>query len=252
VDPTDIFRQTHAVEKSNLIASLKAHLYEHNGSQQARLAPPPNISFPPSFLIGARPKLELGISEGFLLAPLISLSAWPLAWDPTFSPADAVQLDRNMNTVRTSTRTTPLIQRNLPSLSLGASNKLHYVTKRGGQWLIETVKQCLQELGIEHAEHTYDASIVCTINQHRDGFAFSEGVKISFKKLQFRSVHGLQISEVLWSTRQFGIGQSKDTKDFREILKSLIESAENEAASLGLYGASYSPSSAQLPLQGYH
>ncbi|KAF2829448.1 hypothetical protein CC86DRAFT_189879 [Ophiobolus disseminans] len=233
VDPTDIFRQTHAYEKSNLITALRAHLYEHQAFQQTRVAPPPNIAFFPTFLLGGRPKLDINISEGFLLAPLISVSSWPLAWDSTFSPTDAVQLDRNMNTVRTNTTIIPLIQRNLPSLSLGASNKLHYVTKRGSQWLIETVKQCLQELCIEHAEHSSDASIVCTLNQHRDGFAFSEGVKISFKKLQFRSIHGLQVSDVLWSTRHLAI-QSKDTQDFRVILKSLVEGVENEAASFGL------------------
>ena len=251
VDPTDIFRQTHAVEKSNLINSLKVHLYETKGFQQATLAPPPNASFPPSYLIGARPRSELGISEGFLLAPLISLSAWPLPWDSTFSPADAVQLDRKMNTVRTATVVTPLVQRTLPSLSLGASNKLHYVTKRSSQWLIESVKQGLQEMCIEHAEQVADPSIVCTLNQHRDGFAFSVGVKISFKKLQFRSVYGLQISEMLWSTRNFGTGQSKDTKDFRDILKGVLERAENEAANLGPYGASFAPSTAQLPYEGY-
>ena len=251
VDPTDIFRQTHAVEKSNLITSLKVHLYETKEFQQATRAHPPNVSFPPSYLIGARPKLEMGISEGFLLAPLISLSAWPLPWDSTFSPADAVQLDRKMNTVRTATVVTPLVQRTLPSLSLGASNKLHYVTKRGSQWLIEAVKQGLQEMCIEHAEQVADPSIVCTLNQHRDGLAFSVGVKISFKKLQFRSVYGLQISEMLWSTRNFGTGQSKDTKDFRDILKGVLEGAENEAANLGPYGAGFAPSSAQLPYAGY-
>lgn len=231
VDPTDIFRQTHAIEKSNIIATLKIHLYETKGFGPTNAPPPPNLALPPYYVIGGRPRLELGISEGFLLSPLISLNSWPFPWDATFSPSDAVQLDRNMNTVRTATTIVPLVQRVLPTLSLGASKNLHYVTKRGSAWLIETVKQALQELCIEHAEHMSERSVVCTLNQHREGFAFSEGIKISFKKLPLRSIFGLQVSEVLWSTRHMGIGQSKDTADFREILKSVLERAENEAAS---------------------
>jgi hypothetical protein len=234
VDPTDIFRRTHAVEKSNLIAFLKVHLYETKAFQQSNITRPPIAGIAPHYaIIRVRPPLEMGVSEGFLLAPLISLNAWPLPWDATFSALDAVQLDRNMNTVRIATTITPLVERTLPSTSLGASKNLHYVTKRGSQWLIETVKRGLQELCIEHAEHATETSIVCTLNQHRAGLAFSEGIKISFKKLQFRSVHGMQVSEVLWSTRRTAnLAQSTDTKDFRDILKSVLESAENEAASL--------------------
>jgi hypothetical protein len=251
VDPTDIFKQTHAIEKSNLIASLKARLYDQNGFQGTRMAPPTNPFFTPTYLIGARPKLEMAISEGFLLGPLISLNAWPLPWDSTFSPADAVQLDRYMNSIRTVNVITPLVERNLPSLTLGDSKKLHYVTKRGSQWLIETVKQGLQEMCIEHAEHTIHDSIVCTLNQHRDGYAFSEGVEIVFRKLQFRSIYGLKVSDVRWSTRIFGPITKKDPTDFKDVLKSILESAENEAISMHTSGASMSPPPSQQPFQSY-
>lgn len=230
VDPTDIFQQSHAIEKSNLIATLRVHIYETRGYGPTPI-PPPNLSLPPYYTIGGRPRLELGISEGFLLAPLISLSSWPFPWDATFSPADACQLDRNMNTVRTATTIIPLVQRTLPTLSLGASKNLHYATKRGSVWLIETVKKALQELCVEHAEHMSDTSVVCTLNQHREGMAFSEGVKITFKKLPLRNIYGIHVTNVLWSTRFFGIGQPKDTSDFRDILKGILELSENEAGS---------------------
>jgi hypothetical protein len=230
-DPTDIMRQTPAVEKSNLMTSLQTRLYDRIGPSGSRVGPASSL-YGPSSMIGARPKLDMSISEGFLLGPLISLSAWPLPWDSSFSVLDAVQLDRHMSTVRTATIMKPLIERNLPTLTLGDSKKLHYVTKRGSQWLIETVKQGLQEMCIEHSENAEQESITCTLNQHRDGFAFSEGVEISFKKLQFRSIYGLRISDVKWSTRIFGPTQSRDTSDFREILKSILERAENEAASV--------------------
>lgn len=232
IDPTDIFKQTHAVEKSNLILSLRTHLYEMGGYQQSRIPPPTNPFLSPSYLIGPRPKLDINISEGFLLGPLISLNAWPLPWDPSFSPADAVRLDRYMNSVRTANVIVPLADRVLPAHSLGASTKLHYATKRGNKWLVETVKKALNDMCIEHAEHTSEAAIMCTINQHREGFAFSEGVKICFKKLQFRSVCGLQVTEVLYSTRILSAGQSKDTTDFRDMLKGILDAAERDASNV--------------------
>jgi hypothetical protein len=224
-DPTNILRKTPAVEKSNLMTSLQSRLIDITGY--------PGVPRPYSStgLIGPRPKLDMSISEGFLLGPLISLSAWPLPWDATFSPMDAAQLDRHMNTVRLTTDVpTALVDRTLPTLTLGESRKLHYATKKGSRWLIETVKQSLQDMCIEHCEDPKQDLITCTLNQHRDGFAFSEGVDISFKKLQFRSTFGLIISDVKWSTRILP-GQSKDTSDFRAILKSILESVESGAVS---------------------
>ncbi|KAF1846691.1 uncharacterized protein K460DRAFT_396028 [Cucurbitaria berberidis CBS 394.84] len=231
-DPTDIFTSTHGVEKSNLIISVQAHLYATNGFDEDYPKPPGHQLIRPSFLIGIRPKTELVLSENFLLRPLISLSAWPFPWDPTFSPADAVQLDRYMNTLRIAKVVNSLVERPLPTTKLGDSKKLHYVTKRGSPWLIETVKAGLREIGIEHAEHGYEAAIVCCLNQHRDGFAFSEGVKICFTKLQFRNVYGIKITDVYWATRRLvatteGSAQlQRDTSDFRNMLKGILERVE--------------------------
>ena len=231
-DPTDIFASAHAVEKSNLTNSVKAQLYSTSGSGDGYPAPPLYQFLRPSFLITTRPRTELMLSENFLLAPLISLSAWPFPWDPTFSPADAVQLNRYMNTVPSAKGVVPLIERSLPTKKLGESKKLHYVTKRSSQWLIESVKTGLQDMGIEHAEHGYETSIVCCLNQHRDGFAFSEGIQICFSKLQFRNVYGLKVTDVHWATRRIAATSikaaqlQKDTTDFRDIVKGILERAE--------------------------
>ncbi|KAH7069018.1 hypothetical protein BKA63DRAFT_99471 [Paraphoma chrysanthemicola] len=251
VDPTDIFRHTHAVEKSNLITSLKMALYETNSYPRYSAGPPTAPHFRPTSKIGPRPSMEVKISAGFLLAPLIAVSAWPLPWDSTFSPSDAVQLDRYMNSIRSPVDPKPLIDRELPTLSLGDSKKLHYATKRGSKWLIETVKQGLQEMGIEHAEHAWDASLVVCLNQHRDGFAFSEGLEISFRKLQFRSVYGMRVSDVKWSTRLLGPRLTNDAKDFRDIIKGVLEMAEVEAASMQSFGAGAASPGSQVPYQAY-
>lgn len=228
VDPTDIFTSTHAVEKSNLILSVKKRLYDRFYSGEKRCQPPAGQYAMPTMQLGARPKFELKIAEGFLLGPLISLSTWPYPWDPTFSPMDIVQIDRNMNSMRITRSITPLFERQIPTISLGDSKKLHYITKRGRAWLIETVKQGLRDLGIEHAEHPLTTTIVCCLNQHHNGFAFFQSLEICFRKLQFRSIYGIQITNVKWATRQFTPSASSDTSDFRNLIKGILQKVDSE------------------------
>lgn len=54
-----------------------------------------------------------------------------------------------------------------------------------------------------------------------------------------------------WTTRIFGPAQSKDTTDFRDIIKGVLERAENEAASVQAYSANTSPALSQAPFQNY-
>jgi hypothetical protein len=239
MDPTDIFRTSHAIEKSNLITSVRTRLYEGNGyGQSATTLPMDSIPRTP-YNIKARPQAESMVSEGFLLGPLISLGAWPLQWDSTFSPSDAIMLDRQMNTVLTRALI-PLVERTLPTTSLGESKHLDFVTRRGGTWLIEAVKKALREMGIEHSESARGPAIVCCLNQTRDGFVYSEGVEIYFKKLQFRSVHGMKVTKVNWATRMTGNMLKRDTDDFRDILKTTLARAEQESAASELPSAALS------------
>jgi hypothetical protein len=235
MDPTSIFASTNVVEKSNLMLSVKNSVYEIPGVA-GRGPMPPVAGMRPSLTLGPRPQYALTISEGFLLGPLISLSTWPLPWDPLFCPMDAVQLSRYMNTIPMANFIgRPLSERDIPANSLGESKKLHFLTKRGSRWLVDAVKQGLHEIGIEHAEHNYDPAIVCCLNQQREGVVFSEGIEIRFSKLPFRDVYGIKVSDVKWATRRFGaatphVAQDvQDTTNFRNIIKGILERAEAEA-----------------------
>jgi hypothetical protein len=227
VDPTNIFTSVDVALKSNMMMAIKDRLCRSTNNYTYLAA-----SMRPALSIPRRPKCDFQISEGFLLGPLISLNTWPLPWDPMFSPMDAVQLDRYMDTVGTARFARPLAQRGIPTNTLGNSKKLHYLTKRGLEWLIDTVKVGLRDIGIEHAENPFDPSIICRLYESRDGVSFSKGLEICFSKLPFRDVYGIKITDVKWATRRFA-GKAQelfhaylDTSDLRSIVRSILENAE--------------------------
>jgi hypothetical protein len=233
VDPTDVFSNTHTLEKSDLVRAIQTRICE----SQSRWSQ--NKSNRPSAALRPRPRVDWVPGEAFLTGPLVSLGAWPLPWDSTFSPMAAYQMPWLQRIAKLSV---PLVNRGLRTVSLGDSKTLDYVTKGDNTWLIETVKANLREMGVEHAEHPDQNSIVCSINRDRDGFACSDGVFISFWKLQFRNVYGLQISSVRWSTRKPPIdkpdftvnrpvssihfGPAADTREFKSSIKEMLELAE--------------------------
>lgn len=248
VDPTTIFPSANVIAKHKLLDNVRKAIY--TDPEYADSTPP---SIPPwvrpSFEIAPRPRYDFKLSEGFLLSPLISLSTWPIPWDPLFSPMDAVQLDRYMSSSRVgSTQTTlgnvwPLCDRPLPTNSLGESKKLHFLTRRGRKWLIGAVERGLADVGIEHAAHCFEPAIVCRLKQQQQGVVFAEGVEIRFSKLPFRDVYGIKVSGVRWATRRVrslaaaatktttrdGARHAQDTSSFREIVKGILERAEAEA-----------------------
>lgn len=236
LDPTSIFASADVVEKNKLLMNVKKSVYELARSTSTIPASAPSWGRP-SYSIGPRPRYEMRLSEGFLLNPLLSLSTWPLPWDPLFSPTDTVQLDRYMNTVRFAKNLArPLHDRQLPTNSLGDSKRLHFLTKRGSRWLINAVERGLDEMGIAHAQHCFETSIVCCLNQQREGIACSEGVEIRLSKLPFRDVHGIKVTDVRWATRRIGSGPSdaiaskyRSTADFRDMVKGILDRAEAEA-----------------------
>ncbi|EUC35349.1 hypothetical protein COCCADRAFT_35082 [Bipolaris zeicola 26-R-13] len=240
LDPTSIFPSANVVEKNKLMMNVKKSAYELVKSTST--TPIPVICLGrPTFNLEPRPRYELRLSEGFLVGPLISLSTWPLPWDPLFHPTDAVQLDRYMNTVRVAGhQSRSLYDRQLPTNSLGDSKKLHFLTKRGSRWLISAVEQGLSEMGITYAHHCYEPAIVCCLNQQREGVAFSEGVEIRFCKLSFRDVYGIKVTDVKWATRRVAkpsvYGEIppkfRSAADFREIIKGVLDRAEEEENSL--------------------
>ncbi|KZM23995.1 hypothetical protein ST47_g4884 [Ascochyta rabiei] len=206
VDPTDVFSNTHALEKSGLVRATRVKLYE----LQPRWGQ--NKGHRPAAFLRPRPRVDWIPGEAFLTGPLVSLGAWPLPWDSTFSPMAVFQTEWY-------TRFAP------PSTALGDST-----------WLIQTAKAALRELGMEHAEHPDENAIVCRLDREREGFSCSEGIFISFWKLQFRNVFALKISSVKWSTRKPPLINKPqaltdfelpdDTVEFKNAFKALLEVAE--------------------------
>jgi hypothetical protein len=240
VDPTDVFSNTHALEKSDLITTIQTRIPElkiwMNGPRMSGV-----LRKDRSRSTGAlrpRPRTDLTIPEGFLVGPLVSLGAWPLLWDSTFSPMAAFYLEWHLRIARPQTA---LVDRSLRTNSFGESKKLDHVTRGDSLWLIGTVKAILHELKMEHADHPDENAIVCCLKRDRDGFACSEGIFISFYKLQFRNVYGLRISSVRWSTRVplvvfrktgslMDFDPPDDTTEFKNTFKSMLELAEAGAS----------------------
>ncbi|KAF2265803.1 hypothetical protein CC78DRAFT_175973 [Lojkania enalia] len=234
-DPTDIFMNTHAVEKSNLVASIQQRMKLFTSTAQtAHWSSQGEVTKtnPKSY----RPRTDWKLGETFLVQPLISPSAWPLQWDPIFSPFDAISLQRAMSSSlgdRTLV-TEGFPYNNLPTIGLGQSKALHYVTKRRSPWLFHAVETGLQQLGIEYKVR--GSTIMCRIPQTRESFAFFEGIAISFKKLQFRNTCGLKVSDVLFATRGLppvsnaflNIEIRKESVGFRNLVKDILEKAEQE------------------------
>ena len=238
-DPTDIFLNSHAKEKANLMVSVvsrmekitcpaseldSTHIHTEGTSTVMELKP--------------RPRTNSNIAETHLTEPMLSSRAWPLQWDPTFSPRDAIILQQSMASQRRNTgMASPrdIFLENLPSVGLVHSKLLHYVTKRDIKWLLESVEAGLRELGIEY-QYGEHCTLTCRLNQRVDNFAFFEGIRIKFKKIQFRSMYGLKITSVLWATRQIptrgngfqGTQPRNSTEEFRSIIRGILASAEEE------------------------
>ncbi|ORY18296.1 hypothetical protein BCR34DRAFT_341593 [Clohesyomyces aquaticus] len=259
-DASDIFRNTHTVEKSSLITSTIDRLKQistmpgnNYNVYGTRLAEGSRVMSDPKTY---RPRAEWKIAEGFLVQPLISSSAWPLPYDSSFSPCDAINLQRNMTAPMNSyiASGTGITYEDLPTVGLGNSKYLHYVTKRNIRWLVQAVETGLKEMGVEFREQ--GTMLICRLSQRRDSLVFYEGLSIKFRKLQFRNMWGLKISEVMLATRStpsptpaFATSEiQKSTEAFRDVVKAFLETAEQEErlkeiqASLGSTPQTLSPS----------
>ncbi|KAF2473970.1 uncharacterized protein BDR25DRAFT_332701 [Lindgomyces ingoldianus] len=233
-DASDIFMNTHTVEKSKLITSTLERLKQisatsgqiHGLAEGNRM-----VTNPRSY----RPRAEWKIAEGFLVQPLISLNSWPLQWDATFSPVDAINLHRSMTAPMNSfIGNTGFAYDELPSVGLMHSKDLHYITKRNIKWLVQAVETGLKEMGVEYKEES--TMLMCRLNQRRDSLVFFEGIAIKFRKLPFKSMWGLKITEVMLATRGtptqadnfLSIQIQRGTEGFRDIVKAMLEKAEND------------------------
>lgn len=221
IDPSDVFMHTHLMEKYSLIASLKGRL-EHNTHRTS-----------PAFIRWGRPTTAWAVPEEMLTRRLTDMSSWPLQWDATFAAAGAIKSEQLMSGANCNGPVPPLSTISLPSVGYMRTKQLHYLTKRSQTWLVETVKSGLQDRGIEHREE--GAMLICRFNQRRHGFAFTEGINIKFKRIQFRSMVGLKITEGEWVTRTLptprglqGRTVPRGIEDFIKIVRDILDKAETE------------------------
>jgi hypothetical protein len=233
IDSSSIFKTTPHVDKSRLVSWALDRIRDVqpysgvNAQQHNALANRRTF----------RPRIEWKVAEGFLIQPVISQSAWPLQYDPFFSPYDAITL-----LCRVATNTFSLDGTNqlgfaysaVPTVGLGGSKRLDYVTRRDVQWLIAALMKGLKAYGIEAREK--GTMIFCRISQVRFKYAYFEAIGIEVKKLPLRSIWGVKVTEVLYATRGIWKGPThfymldlnKDSSGFKGLVKAILESAENE------------------------
>ena len=225
-DASDIFGSTPHMEKARLVGWALDRLKQVPSTFPSQ--PPTYLAVPNSSL---RPRIEWKVTEGFLVQPLISQSAWPLQYDPFFSPQDTVTLIARIasnNLTVDGTNEPHFTYDRVPAVGLGQSKQLDFATKRDVRWLVPTLMAGLVEYGIEFKEK--GSTILCRLSQIRDNIAYFEGVGIKVKKLQFRSVWGVKVTESLYQTRvrttPSFMGVDRNTKGFVELVKGILERAE--------------------------
>ena len=240
-DSTDIFLNSHAKEKFSLMTSVMSRMQKIGSSVSSSVL---GVGFGTTTkaadLQSPRPRTDSNFAETYLVEPLVSSTAWPLPWDATFSPIDAILIHRNMTIHwQRSQYIGPAGSRSFvdytPTVSLMHAKHMHYLTKRDVKWLAATVEAGLKEMGIECNQST-GAALLCRLNQRSDNFAFFECVGIKFRKVQFRNLYGLKVTQVLWATRgdpSLGNGAQtlepqRGTEGFRDMVKGIVQKAEDE------------------------
>ncbi|KAF1994772.1 hypothetical protein P154DRAFT_446813 [Amniculicola lignicola CBS 123094] len=233
-DMSDIFMNSHSMEKSNVTMAAQERLKTVGpiGTLHAISYAEDMATNPKTY----RPRAPwLLTSEAFLTQPLLLMSAWPLQWDPTFSPVDCMNLHLQMTRGPYAFAIAKgFCYDDVPSVGMMGARDLHYISKRDIRWLVPVVKNGLEEVGIQVKEH--NKQLFCRVNQLRNGMALFEGIAIKFKKIQFRSAWGFKITDVQLATRGTpshtisfaNIEIFRDSSGFRDIVKTIVQRAEEE------------------------
>jgi len=86
--------------------------------------------------------------------------------------------------------------------NIGASKALFFKTKRGAQWLIDNVRECLNSYSIEFK--VTGSTIVLRVSQTHSRIAYYQCFGLHFRKVAMRNMYGIKLSNVLYTTRKFG------------------------------------------------
>lgn len=151
------------------------------------------------------------LAEGFLIQPLVSQTAWPFPQDPFFQYWSSINLLAILSRPRSS-----FMETAITSVGLGASKGLTYVTKQPLKWLVEAVRYALNTYAIEWKVQA--ASYLLRLSQTHDNIAYYDCFAIKFRKLSFRSVYGVKITESQHSTRSFASARMSISEEGRDTL----------------------------------
>lgn len=163
----------------------------------------------------------IGVAEGFVVQPLISLSSWPLPRDPFFRRDDTIGFLYTTNRLVAG-----LCHDNIPTVGLGQMKSLIYVTKQGPHWLLKTILAALKAYQIEHTELGLGHMILCRIVQVRNHISFYEAYGIKIRKMPLRPIFGFRVSKSLFKARETGRKPQdfdRETERQTEIRKTLAE-----------------------------
>ena len=182
--------------------------------------------------VASRPDCNRRVTEASLLGTLVSPSDWLFQWDPTFLPNSLMHLAWSMVTTRAPGYVSrPLSKRQIPKNPLGESDRLQHVTKRGSEWLINAVKEGLDTMKVPYGEYPNHPTILCCFKSEIEYMFYYEGVEIHFRRLPFRNLYGVMVTDAKWATRRFSAPDARGQQSTRcrDIIRDILHRAEAEA-----------------------
>lgn len=144
------------------------------------------------------PATAVTIAEGFLVQPLVSQTSWPIPQDPYFRAQNAIALLTELSRPKKPFNYDGIMTTN----GLGGAKSLIFTTKNGAEWLVDNVRAALTTYAIEW-KITAGATFLCRLSHSYNHIAYYECYGINIRKLPFRNIYGIKISERLYATRGF-------------------------------------------------
>jgi hypothetical protein len=128
--------------------------------------------------------------------PVATFELFPFDHDPFFSPTSSISLLAALSRPKTNIKIGMI-----STSSLGRSKSLFFKTDRGAQWLIDTLRQCLDSHAIEYK--ILQNNFLLRLSQTHSRIAYYQCFSIRLRKLALRNTYGLKMTKALLSTRIF-------------------------------------------------
>lgn len=137
------------------------------------------------------------LDERLLTRPLTHYHSLPFASDPTFCATSSICLLATLSRPKSNIALDQIRSSSLTS----PSTQLFFRTKRGAQWLVNAVRECLNSYSIEFKVTA--TTVVVRLSQRHMRIAFYQCFGIQFRKVPMRNVYGVKLSNALYTTREF-------------------------------------------------